>query len=302
MTLIGIKDFERVSPVFAGKQGNALARRLMHWVAIDKIGELYDRNIAYQGPAFVDHIFGDIGIDYQVAGCEMLESLREGPFITVSNHPYGGIDGMILIDLFGHIRADFKVMVNTFLSMIKTLNVSFINVVPTGDGEHVVNPESVTGVKRSLSHLRDGHPLGLFPSGAVSDLNLFNGGIRDRKWQEPVIRLIKKANVPVVPVRFFDRNSALFYSLGLMSWKIRMLRLPREILNKARKTIRVAIGSIITPDQQQEYHKPEDLCNFLRKSVYDMPLPDNLVWRSGMSERWPEFAVEPQLQRMNIDV
>ena len=64
MPLIGIKDFERVSPVFAGKQGNALARRLMHWVAIDKIGELYDRNIAYQGPAFVDHIFDDIGIDY----------------------------------------------------------------------------------------------------------------------------------------------------------------------------------------------------------------------------------------------
>ncbi len=291
MPLIGIKDFERVSPVFAGKEGNALARKLMHWVAIDKIDELYERNIAYQGPAFVDHIFGDIGIDYQVAGCEMLESLREGPFITVSNHPYGGIDGMILIDLFGHIRADFKVMVNTFLSMIKTLNVSFINVVPTGDGEHVVNPESVTGVKRALSHLRDGHPLGLFPSGAVSDLNLFNGGIRDRKWQDPVIRLIKKANVPVVPVRFFDRNSALFYSLGLMSWKIRVLRLPREILNKTGKTIRVAIGQVITTEQQQAFHTLDDLCAFLRKSVYDMPLPKDFVMRSDIGDRMPEFAI-----------
>ncbi len=300
MPLIEIKDFERVSPVFAGKPGNVLARKLMKWLAIDRIGELYDRNIAYQGPAFVDRIFDDIGIDYQVAGCETLEMLKEGPFITVSNHPYGGIDGMILIDLFGHIRTDFKVMVNTFLSMIKTLNANFINVVPKGDGESVVNPESVTGVKRTLSHLRDGHPLGLFPSGAVSDLNLFNAHIRDRKWQEPVLRLIQKATVPIVPVRFFDRNSAFFYSLGLMSWKIRVLRLPREILNKARKTIRVAIGSIITPDQQQEYCNMKDLGDFLRKSVYDMPLPDNFVWRSGMAERWPEFAVEPQLQRMNI--
>ena len=111
--------------------------------------------------------------------------------------------------------------------------------------------------------------LGLFPSGAVSDLSLKDGCIRDREWQEPVIRLIKKLNVPIVPVHFIDRNSNFYYSLGLIDWKVRLLRLTAEVFNKRGKRTRIAIGEIITPEQQDEFSDIRLFGEFIRNKVYN---------------------------------
>lgn len=73
----------------------------------------------------------ELGVAYEVFNVEVLERLPEGGFITVSNHPYGGIDGVVLVDLFGRIRPDYKVMVNKFLGRIETLKDNFICVTPT---------------------------------------------------------------------------------------------------------------------------------------------------------------------------
>ena len=92
--------------------------------------------------------------------------------------------------------------------------------------------------------------------------------MRDRQWQEPVLRLIRKLNVPVVPVHFLDRNSDFYYSLGLVDWRVRLLRLPSEVFNKKGKTARIAIGEIITPQKQDEFQDIASFGSFLRKSVY----------------------------------
>ena len=106
----------------------------------------------------------------------------------------------MLVDLFGHIRPDFKVMVNRFLGRIKALESNFICVTPNGSERSAPTKDSVQGIRDAIAHIRDGHPLGIFPSGAVSDLSIKDRCIRDRQWQEAVLRLIKKLNVPVVPV------------------------------------------------------------------------------------------------------
>ena len=111
--------------------------------------------------------------------------------------------------------------------------------------------------------------MGLFPSGAVSDLSLKDRCIRDREWQEPVIRLIKKLNVPVVPVHFLDRNSNFYYSLGLLDWRVRLLRLLAEVFNKRGKVTRIALGEIIFPEQLQEFDDIGILRDFLRNKVYN---------------------------------
>ena len=99
---------------------------------MEKVNNLYDRNIGFVGPDFARAVLKDIGVEYEVIGRERLEKLPDGPFITISNHPYGSIDGVMLVDLFGHIRPDFKVMVNRFLSRIGTLSDNFICVTPVG--------------------------------------------------------------------------------------------------------------------------------------------------------------------------
>ena len=118
--------------------------------------------------------------------------------------------------------------------------------------------------------MHSGGVLGIFPSGAVSDLSLKDRCIRDRQWQEPVIRLIKKLGVPVVPVHFLDRNSDFYYSLGLIDWRVRLLRLPAEVFNKKGKRTRIAIGEIITPQQQQEFKDMDSFSDFLRNKVYNL--------------------------------
>jgi len=270
MPLLSIDELEKAAPIFRGAAGNAFGRMLMHILAVEKVNDLYDRNIGFIGPDFARAVLKDIGVEYEVIGRERLEKLPDGPFITVSNHPYGSIDGVMLVDLFGHIRPDFKVMVNRFLSRIGTMSDNFICVTPVGAERTAPTRDSIQGIKDSVAHVRDGHPLGLFPSGAVSDLNIKDRRIRDREWQEPVIRLIRKLNVPIVPVHFLDRNSDFYYSLGLIDWRVRLLRLPGEVFNKRGKRTRIAIGEIITPEVQKEFDDIRDFRDFLRNKVYNL--------------------------------
>ena len=269
MPLLTLNELEKATPLFRGKCGNALCRLLMSMLSIDKVNDLYDRNNSVNGPDFAKAVLEDIGVKYEVMNPEVLDNLPYGPFITISNHPYGHIDGVMLVDLFGHIRPDYKVMVNKFLGRIETLEENFICVTPTGESRTVPTKESIQGIKDAVAHIRSGGVLGLFPSGAVSDLSLKDGCIRDREWQEPVIRLIKKLNVPIVPVHFIDRNSDFYYSLGLIDWKVRLLRLVAEVFNKRGKRTRIAIGNVISPEQQAEFTDIDKFGCYLRNKVYN---------------------------------
>ena len=267
--LISLNELERATPLFRGKCGSALCRGLMHILAIDKVNDLYRRNSIVNGPDFTRAVLEDIGVEYEVLNQEVLKNLPDGPFITISNHPYGHLDGVILVDLFGHIRPDFKVMVNKFLGRIRTLDKNFICVTPVGEERTSPTKDSIQGIKDAVAHIRTGGALGLFPSGAVSDLNLKDRSIRDREWQEPVIRLIRKMNVPIVPVHYLDRNSNFYYSLGLIDWKVRLLRLVSEVFNKKGKQTRVAIGEIISPEEQAVFTDIRRFGDFLRNKVYN---------------------------------
>ena len=269
MALITMKDIEGISPVFKGKFGNGLARLTMRITGVDKLAERYGRHEDLSGPEFVSAFLKDLNFNYEVQGLEHLQPVLNGPFITISNHPYGGLDGLILIDLFGHLREDYMVMANKFLSMVKTISDSFISVVPKTNATNGISQESVDGIRKTIEHIKEGHPLGLFPSGAVSDFSFKDLCVRDRKWQQSAAGLIRFLKVPVVPVRFFNRNSNWFYFLGLVNWRLRTMRLPREVLNKIGKTVKLGIGEIITVEEQTSV--PEaDFASMLRSSVYDI--------------------------------
>ena len=283
MALITMEDVEKLSPVFKGKFGNALANSLMHVMGVNQLAERYGRHEDKSGPEFIHLFLNDLDVDYLVAGMENLEKLAEGPFVTISNHPYGGLDGLVLIDLIGHFREDYKVMANKILSLVKTIGGNFITVEPNFKDTPEVKAESVRGIRATLTHLKGGHPLGIFPSGAVSDLSLRERKIRDREWQESALRLIKKTEVPVVPVRFFDRNSDFFYSLGLINTTLRVARLPREVLNKGGKQIRVGIGAPISVEEQKQIKSLNDYGIHLRNSVYGMSLPRHFEPRSTIN-------------------
>ena len=280
MPILPLHEIQQLSPLLRGKAGSIIARIAMHIFAIDKLNTLYDRHHQLSGPDFAHSILDDLGVRYKVIGHTASlpnsptgEYKKDSAFITISNHPYGGIDGIILADLMGHAFPNYKIMANKILERIEALAPSFITVTPTGTKRKTPTTSSILGIKQALTHLQSGGALGLFPSGAVSDFNIQRCDIRDREWQIAVIRLIAKVRVPIVPIHFLDKNSWLYYALGLIDWRIRLLRLPAELFNKRNRLIRVAIGPIIDIEEQQKYlatHSIEEFSLWLRSKVYEI--------------------------------
>lgn len=277
MPLITLQELEQMTPLFRGSVGGALARSAIHLLSVDKVNELYDRHAHLSGADFAQSVLEELEVEYElfVDTHEVLAQLdelgQERPFITISNHPYGHIDGLILADYFGHRRADYKLMVNQFLSRVEALSSSLISVTPTGVERTVATRESVMGVRRALAHLRSGGALGLLPAGAISDFSLRDGCVRDREWQPAIIAFMAKAKVPILPVHFIDRNSSFFYMLGLIDWRVRLLRLPGEVFNKAHRPVRIVVGPVISVEAQHQYlatHTLKEYGMWLRERVY----------------------------------
>ena len=277
---------ERLSTAFAGRKGKLLFRLAAGITGIAKVNALHDRvdtaGVPY-GPPFAKALLDDVGVDFRIGNPERLESLPEGPFIVIANHVYGHLDGIFLVDLFGHQRPETKVMANEMLTWIPGLAPSFIAVNPLTNASKGVSDTSISGVRNALAQLREGGPLCLFPSGAVADLQPRQGWIlSERDWQDAAVRLIRKARVPVVPVRFFDRNSRFYYALGLIDYRVRFVRLFHEVFNKRGSRPRVGIGAPISVEQQEQYTDLQAFKAFLRSSVYEMPLPERFVNRSEL--------------------
>ncbi len=282
MGIINEKDFEKFHLLFEGKRGNWFAGIIMKLSAIDKVNQLYDRCCHYAGPKFAESLLNDLGVNYLIGNPERLKLLPEGAFVTISNHPYGGLDGIILIDLLAGIRGDYKFVINRILSRVKAMKENFISVTPQTNRQSGVSATSIKGIREILARLMDSHPVGFFPSGAVSDFNLKELQVRDREWQKNILSLIHSVKVPILPVRFFDLNSSLFYFLGLINWKIRLLRMPHEVFNKKKHLPRIGIGNLISVEEQKKYPDAESLGRHLRKSVYEMPFPESFISRSQL--------------------
>lgn len=281
MPLLPLQEIEQMTPLFRGTIGNAFTRGAMRLLSVDKVNALYDRHAHLSGAEFARSVLDDLKIEYElfVDTHEVLPQLKELeqdiPFITISNHPYGHIDGLILADYFGHLRTDYKIMVNEFLKRAEALAPSLISVTPTGIERTSATTESIIGIRRALSHLHAGGALGLLPSGAISSLSLRDGCVRDREWQPAIIRFMAKVQVPILPVRFLDKNSSFFYLLGLVNRNIRLLRLPAEVFNKAHRPVRLCLGPLISTQEQQQYlatHTIEEYGSWLRNRVYGMTI------------------------------
>ena len=279
MKVFDEKDLAAISPIFRGENGHRRAEFFLRLCAIDKVNRVYENSGKYTGAKFADSLLNDIGVNYVIGNAERLEQLPQEAFITVSNHPYGGLDGIILIDLIAGIRSDYKLMVNKIISLVKTMQENFISVIPAGNRKEDIKGTNLHAVRETMAHLNNGHPVGFFPSGAVSDFRIKNLRVKDRKWQTGILHLIYHAKVPILPIRFFDFNSKFFYFLGFINWRIRALRLPSEVFNKKGQAPRIGIGNIISVKEQEKFPDVSALGAYLRQAVYSMPVPASFIPR-----------------------
>ena len=238
---------------------------LMKLLKISTINKIYLRNKHLSGLPFLNGILEEFHIRFEIPDEDLKRLPKDGAYITVSNHPLGGIDGILLLKLMLEQRDDFKIIANFLLHRIEPMAPYIMPVNPFEDRKDVKS--SVAGFKSALSHLQSGHPLGIFPAGEVSTYR--DGKLMvDKPWEEAAIKLIKKANVPVVPIYFHAKNSKLFYRLSKISDTLRTAKLPSELLTQNRRVIKVRIGRPISVAEQNEHEDIAQLSEFLRRKTY----------------------------------
>lgn len=243
---------------------------LLRVLDVDKVNAVHSRYCDTPGPQFVASLLEDFRIKLRVDGEEVLESLPQGAFITVSNHPFGALDGITLIYLITRYRPEYKVMVNMVLNYIWAMRPNFIAVDALASDDPKKKAVSMAGIKQAIEQVRSGKPLGFFPAGAVSKIN-WKGQLRDREWQPSIVRLIKQLKVPVVPIFFHGSNSWWFNFLGLVSWQLRTLRLPAEVFRKCGTELHVSVGQPISVEEQQAHASSvEELGEFLKSRTYEL--------------------------------
>lgn len=269
--LISIEDIRKIHPVFRKKYGDILAKLGLKISGLDKVNKVYDHSKHLTGIEFCAHLLDGLGMKRTLVNGHILSKYKDQPFITVSNHAYGHIDGIAYIEQLGAYNPNFKIMVNFILGMIDTMSENFITVNPY-DPDVFNKVSSLSGVKQCIAHLRDGNPLGLFPAGAISNLERNNGkwAIEDREWQTSVLKLIKFAKVPIIPIHISGRNSRFFYSLGLIDWRLRNLRLGHELYNKRGKEIVFTVGEPISLEEQKNYSDLNLFGEFLKTKTYEL--------------------------------
>lgn len=238
---------------------------LMKLLKISTLNKVYNRNKHLSHTAFLDGILDEFQIKFEIPEEDLNRLPKDGAYITISNHPLGGIDGILLLKLMLEQREDFKIIANFLLHRIEPMKPYIMPVNPFEDRKDVKS--SIAGFKNSILHLREGHPLGVFPAGEVST---YRDGklVVDKPWEEAAMKLIKKAEVPVVPIYFHAKNSKLFYKLSKISDTFRTAKLPSEVLTQKRRVIKVRIGKPISITDQKEHTSLDSFTEFLRRKTY----------------------------------
>jgi len=250
--------------------GTFMGWLLLKVLRISKVNKVYNNHKHKSDLDFLNGLLGEFKIEFEIPEEDLKRIPKTGSFITISNHPLGGIDGVLLLKLLLEQRKDFKIIGNFLLHRIAPLKPYVMPVNPFENRKDAKS--SIAGIKQALLHLNEKKPLGIFPAGEVSTYK--DGKLMvDKPWEEGAVRLIKKAHVPVIPIYFHAKNSNLFYVLSKISDTLRTAKLPSELLSQKNRIIKVRIGKPISVKDQDTYKDIPSFYKFLRKKTYMLANP-----------------------------
>ncbi|MGB8704230.1 MAG: lysophospholipid acyltransferase family protein [Gillisia sp.] len=255
-----VMNLEKLGPL-----GTSIGWVILRTTKLSTLNKEYEKRKGLEGIEFINSVLKGFEIDFDIPEKDLKRIPKNGPFIIIANHPLGGIDGMILMKILLEQRKDFKIIANFLLQRLDPLKPYILAVNPFED--HKEAKSSISGMKHSLEHLQNGGALGMFPAGEVSTYK-DEKRIVDKPWEPVAMKLIQKANVPVLPLYFHAKNSTFFYRLAGMSDVLRTAKLPSEMLSQKKRKIHVRIGHPISAEDLAENKSLESLTAFLRRKTY----------------------------------
>ncbi len=236
-------------------------------LAFPALNALYRRVGRHQTPqAFCGAVLEALDLTLRVSTTDFHRIPKRGPLLVVANHPFGGIEGLLLAEMLGRARPDVKIMANHLLGRIPDLAELFIFV------DVFDRPDSrgrnLRGLKQTMGWLKRGGVLGVFPAGEVAHLQLDAGRVTDPAWSPHVAALARRMRAAVLPVFFTGSNGPVFQVAGLVAGPLRTAMLPHEFLNKRHRTLEAFIGSPIGPEQLDRFDDEAAAIEYLRLRTF----------------------------------
>jgi putative hemolysin len=238
---------------------------------------------------------------------DLMRIPSQGPLVVVANHPFGALEGLVLLELIQNRRPDVKALCNHLLARIPELAENLIAVDP------YVLPSSRSfnqaPIKMAIQWVQSGGVLIVFPAGEVSSYQKGSKHCVDPEWSPVLSKLIRHLGAPVLPVHFRRSNSMTFHLLGRLNPALRTLRLPRELLNKRGHRILFTIGATIPTSQLYVFDSPAEISEYLRFRTYLLEpqqhhplhvLPPFLRPKTPhLASAIPEAIIEDEINRLN---
>jgi putative hemolysin len=244
-----------------------IERPLEAFLGITDLNETYDRLVKKTSGNFFKRAVEAIGVDYEISETDLKKIPREGGLVVVSNHPLGGLDGIVLGSVLLSVREDAKIILNGLLANMPEIKEYAICVNPFGGKS--ATAQNVSSMKDTIRHLKNGGCIGTFPSGTVSHIHVKDCCISDPEWNTNIAQIARRTKANILPVYFDGRNSWLFYLAGLIHPRLRTLLLIREMFYVARrKKIQMHVGGVISARKVSEFQNDEELTSWLRINSY----------------------------------
>jgi putative hemolysin len=254
--------------MFKKMRASLVRLTLMKLLRLSEVNAIYsDLPDALDAASFARAALDNMNVAIQVSDEDIARIPSSGPVVIVANHPFGAVEGLLLMRVLKERRPDAKILANHLLRNTPEMAESLIFVDPFGGPD--ATSRNLGPIRESVKLLRSGGALGVFPSGEVSHYR-FGRGVGDPAWSPVIARILRKTGAPALPVYFHGANGLLFQLMGLIHPRLRTALLPHEFLKKRGQTIRMRIGSLIPPSAMASYQNDEDLTLFLRLRTYNL--------------------------------
>ena len=253
---------------FLRKVVKKLEPKIENLTSLNVLARAYDKCLknGLSAENFTGEALNELGISYDISEKDLAKIPKDGPAIIVANHPFGGIEGIVLINILEKRRKDFKILANFLLSRVHMLVHHFIFVDPFGAKSST--KKNTQPLRDAFDHLRKDGLLVTFPSGTVSHFQWRSRQVTDPMWNINIARIARRSKVPVIPLFFEGNNGLLFQIAGVLHPFLRTILLPRELINQMNKKLKLKVGNPIPASRLAEFESDEDALSYLRLRTY----------------------------------
>ncbi len=254
-------------------RGQAIAIKTLEWLSgkltLLRLIRQFERSGVPEGQAFWAKALATMGIDLTTPAHQIARIPPEGPLVVVANHPHGLVDGMVLAELIGRVRQDYKILTRSLLAGVDEVK-RFMIPVPFPH-EHDALQQNLDMRRRAMDHLAGGGAIVLFPSGVVASSRSMFGPAIEADWNPFTARMIRRSRASVLPVYFPGQNSRLYQMANRVSATLRQGLLIHEVVHALNRPQNPVVGNLIRPEDMGNWETdPRGFMRWLRDQTLSL--------------------------------